>query len=120
MKKMITQLLEKLGYIPKSQLDYVYTQRNIAALACAYIARFDKKNFDVSFYRDNNPNWDDDWRMIMQVTDLVVNRQISWHLDPESAFIAKALFVQQKNIEWDGTDFSKTFEFIGAKQQSNE
>lgn len=126
----LRKILEFFGLALKKDLDYVYRQRNVAALAAAYIARKGNsvlaKNlsdsvpyddvFVVDFYKDDQEGWDDDWRMVVQITDTYTQRQISWHLDPGAAQIATALFKQQKSLDWDGTDFSKTFEFLGVSK----
>ncbi len=124
----LESLLNRIGIYSKRQLDYVYLQRNIAVLAFAKSiqqamaelslwnhARNEDLSFDVSIYQDDNSNWDDDWRTVVQITNRISKRQISWHLDPESAKVASAIFSQNKTEPWDGSDFSKTFEYLGVK-----
>ena len=124
----LRKILELFGLALKSDLDYVYKQRNIAALAFAKSiqqamaelsvwksAKNKDLPFDVSIYIDDNEDWDDDWRTIVQITNRFTGRQISWHMDPEAAKVVKTCFDFRKEEEWDGTDFSKTYEFLGHK-----
>ena len=137
---MLRKILGFFGLALKKDLDYVYKQRNIAAIMAYDTAQYFNHTikthkisvprskvtlpFALDFYRDDQNNWDKDWRSVLQITDLETSSQMSWHLDPESAKVAKRLFdYNNKNkplMPWDGTDFSKTYEFWGFELDGNE
>ena len=128
MKKLLIKLLDKLGFVPREKLDYVYKQRNIAAMVAAKIAYSANwfaeeaklpQPFIIDMYQDTQNDWDEEWRTVLQITktkyNLLSSRrgvQISWHLGPECGEFAKQYFLEKNQAEWDGTDFSKTFDFL--------
>jgi hypothetical protein len=112
MKKWLRRVLPKFGLALKSDQDWAYEQRDIAALLASAFAS--QAGYQVSRYRDDQVNWDEDWRTVLQISGLGENKdlQVSWHLGPNSRLIAHRIYPEKKITPWDGTCYSKDLEFI--------
>ena len=111
-KKLLRRWLPKLGLTLKSDTDWAYEQRDIAAMIAATYAGW--SGCEVSLYQDDQENWDDEWRTVLQIHGITsMNEgQVSWHLGPKAQKVAKEVFKYGKKQEWDGTDFSKDLEIV--------
>ena len=109
MKKFLRKWLPKLGLSLKSDTDWAYEQRDIAAMLAASFAI--QSGYHVDFYQDDREDWDDEWRNILQISGLEDKNtdagQVSWHLGPKTGDVAKTVFMPLHMVEWDGTDLSK-------------
>lgn len=114
MKKFLRKWLPKIGLALKADQDWAYQQRDIAAMSAAAFAI--QAGYQVDYYMDDNPDWDEEWRRILQISGLVdkntTTGQISWHLGPKSKEKGDKIFVESKVVPWDGTDWSKSLSTV--------
>lgn len=104
MKKLLRKLLPKLGLSLKSDLDWVYEQRDIAAMVAAKLAVNAYPEYDVSVYQDDREQGDDSWCTIVQISGLESGNalvgslvgQISWHMGLKSSTVAKGFSYREK------------------------
>jgi hypothetical protein len=114
MKKFLRKWLPKIGLAFKADQDWAYEQRDIAAMSAAAFAI--QAGYHVDYYRDNQENWDEDWRWVLQISGFdnidESQGQISWHLGPQSKKVADECFAKVNLVPWDGTDLSKDLNVV--------
>lgn len=113
--KFLRRTLSKIGLCLKSDLDFVYKQRDIAAMMAAKFA--ENGGHSVSMYRDTEKEWDEEWQTVLQIDWYDPDQyetQVSWHMSPKSQKYCEHYFTQCKCFDWDGTNSSKEYNVIGS------